>query len=322
MSENQKPTNEAQQSDDDEINLLDLLIVLARHKKMILSVTFGAALLVAGISMLLPNIYTGTAKILPPQQGQSSTSALLSQLGGGALAGAAGGALGLKDPNALYIAMLKSRNIMEKVARRLDLQKIYDKKTVTDTLKALEMASSISAGKDGVITVEVDDQDPQRAAALANAYIEELNKLMQTFALTEAAQRRQFFETQMKPTRDKLTDAEITLDKTPNTSLQYMDALRNLKYQEALYDILARQFEMAKLDEAKDAPLIQVLDKATVPEKKSKPKRSLIVILSALAAFFLAVIWVLVRAAMQRAKDQPEQAKRMNLLISAFRWKA
>ena len=314
MTENQTITPQSPVPEEDEINLLDLLIVLAKRKTMILGVTFVAALLAAGISLLLHNIYTGTSKILPPQSSQSSSvnAIMLAQLGG--LAGAAGGALGLKDPNALYIAMLKSRNIMEKMARRFDLQKIYDKKTVTDTLKALEMASSISSGKDGVITVEVDDKDPQRAAALANAYIEELNKLMQTFALTEAAQRRQFFETQMKPAKDKLTDAEIALDKTPNTSLQYLGALRNLKYQEAIYEILSRQFEIAKLDEAKDAPLIQILDKATAPERKSKPKRSLIVIMATLVAFFLAVIWAFVKEAMLRAKQEPVQSERISTL--------
>jgi tyrosine-protein kinase Etk/Wzc len=311
MSENQKPNNEAQQPEDDEINLLDLLIVLVKHKKMILGVTFAAALLALGISLLLPNIYTATAKILPPQQGQSSASALLSQLGGGALGGLAGGALGIKNPNDLYLAMLKSRNITEKIAQRFELQKAYEAKTLTDTLKTLEQVSAIAAGKDGVITVDVDDKDPGRAAAMANAYIEELNKLMQTFALTDAAQRRQFFETQMKPAKDKLTDAEITLDRTPNTSLKYMDAIRDLKYQEGLYDILAKQFEMAKLDEAKDSPLIQVLDKAVAPEKKSKPKRSLIVLLSTLVAGFIGVLWAFIKEANEKAKENPEQAERM-----------
>ena len=313
MTENQTITSQPTAPADDEINLLDLLIVLAKRKKMILSVTFGAALLAAGISLLLPNIYTATSKILPPQSNQSSSvnAIMLGQLGG--LAGAAGG-LGLKDPNALYIAMLKSRNIMERVVRRFDLQKVYEKKTMTDTLKALEGASSISAGKDGVITVEVDDKDPQRAATIANAYIEELNKLMQTFALTEASQRRQFFETQMKPARDKLTDAEITLDKTPNTSLQYMDALRNLKYQEALYEILAKQFEMAKLDEAKDAPLIQILDKATAPEKKSKPKRMLMVLIASVLAFFLSIVWIFFRESLERNRGNPQHQERLERL--------
>lgn len=305
--------------ENDEISLLDLLIVLARHKKMILGITFLAALLAVGYSLRLPNIYTGIVKILPPQQSQSSASALLNQLGG--LAGMAGGSLGIKNSSDIYIAMLKSRTIMEKVALRFGLQNSYGAETMSDALNALAGASSIAAGKDGVITVAVDDKDPGRAADMANAYIEELNKLMQTFALTEAAQRRQFFETQLKPAKDKLTDAEITLDRTPNTSLKYMDALRNMKYQEVIYEILAKQFEMAKLDEAKDAPLIQVLDKASPPEYKSKPKRSLIVMLAVLAAFFLAVIWSFIKEALTRSGNNPEQGERMQELRRAFRWR-
>jgi len=164
------------QADDDEIDLLDLLIVLAKHKKMIIGVTFVAALLAVGSALLMTNIYTGTAKILPPQQNQSSASILLSQLGG--LAGLAGGSLGIKNPNDLYVAMLKSRNITEKIAKRFDLQKVYEQETLTGTLKALEGNTSITSGKDGVITIEVDDKDPQSAANMANAFIEELDKLM------------------------------------------------------------------------------------------------------------------------------------------------
>lgn len=289
---------------------------------MILGVTFAVALFAAGISLLMPNIYTATTRILPPQQSQSGASGLLNQLGGGALAGLAGGALGLKSQNDLYIAMMGSRNIMEKIALRFNLQEVYEAKTMTQTLKTLGAASNMESGKkDGIITVEVNNKDPELAAAMANAFVEELDKLMHTFALTDAAQRRQFFESQMKPAKDKLTDAEIVLDRTPNTSLKYMDAMRNLKYQEAVYEILAKQFEMAKLDEAKDSPLIQVLDKAVAPEKKSKPKRSLIVILSALVAFFLAVIWAFIHEGLARAGQQPEQTALMGQLRQALRWK-
>jgi len=318
MPENQTAMPQHAPIGDEEISLLGLLIVLAKHKKMIVGITFIAALIAAGISLLMPKIYTGKAQILPPQQNQSSTvnAIMLAQLGG--LAGAAGTALGLKDTNALYVAMLKSHNIMEKIARRFNLQAVYEEETMTDALKTLKEKSNIEAGKDGVISVEVDDKDPQLAAAMANAYIEELNKLMQTFALTEAAQRRQFYETQLKPAKDKLTDAEILLDKTPNTSLQYLGALRNLKYQEMMFDILARQFEMAKLDEAKDSPLIQVLDKATPPEKKSKPKRSLIVIMATFVAFFLSAFWAFVL----ESRQQSEQAEQMQALRNAFKWRA
>lgn len=318
MSENQIAIQQPA-TPDDEINLLDLLLVLARHKKMIAKVTVVAALLAVGISLLMTNIYTGTAKILPPQQSQSSASAMLSQLGG--LAGMAGSSLGIKNPNDLYVAMLKSRNIMEKIAKRFNLQKIYEQETLTGTLKVLEGSTDISSGKDGVITVEVSDKDPQLAANMANAFIEELDKLMQTYSLTDASQKRTFFDQQLRQAKDKLTDAELVLDKTPNTSLEYLNALRNLKYQEAVWGILANQFEMAKLDEAKDYPLIQILDKATPPEKKSKPKRSLIVILATLVAFFLAVIWAFISEALVRSGSDPEQGARLQELRRAFRWR-
>ena len=320
MPENQTITSTPQEMPDDEINLLDLLIVLAKHKVMILIVTLGAALLAVGASLLMPNVYTGTARILPPQQGQSSASALLGQLGG--LAGLAGGAMGIKNPADIYLAMFKSRTLMEKIVNRFGLRQLYEAKTLTDTLKTLESNTTFTAGKDGVITVEVSDHDQKRAADMANAFVEELAIMMQNFALTDASQKRAFFEQQMKQAKNTLTDAELHLDKTPNTSLQYMDAVRNVKYQEAVWEILAKQFEMAKLDEAKDFPLIQVLDHATPPEKKSKPKRSVIVLLATLAAFFLAVLLAFVRESMLRAKQQPEQAERMQVLRNACKWRA
>lgn len=304
--------------DEDEINLLDLLLVLAKNKVMIIKVTLLAALLAVGYAMTLDNIYTSTAKILPPQQGSSSASALLGQLGG--LAGLAGGAMGIKNPADMYLAMFKSRSLMEKIVSRFDLQRVYKAKTLGDTLKELETNATFTAGKDGVITVEVSDVDAKRAADMANAFIGELGSLMQKFAITDASQKRAFFEQQMQQAKDKLTDAEIRLDRTPNTSLHYLDAVRNLKYHEAVWEILAKQFEMAKMDEAKDFPMLQILDTAISPEKKSKPKRSLIVLLATLVAFFLAVIWAFVKEAGQRAKEQPEQASRLLELRNAFRF--
>src|SRR5712692_9013504 len=118
-SENRKDAlSEENASADDEVSLLDLLIVLAKHKRVVLGVPFVAAIGAAIISLFMPNIYTGTTKILPPQQSASVASALLNQLGGafGGLLGAAGGtALGVRNPNDLYVGMLKSRTIADNV---------------------------------------------------------------------------------------------------------------------------------------------------------------------------------------------------------------
>jgi len=382
--------------DDDEISLLDLAIVLAKHKKLVLGFPFVVAILAAGISLLLPNIYTGTTRILPPQ-GQSSSSALMAQLGG--LAGLAGVA-GIKSPNDLYVGMLKSRTVADDLIQRFDLNKLYDQKYQSNTRKELESRTTITSGKDGIITIEADDKDPKRAAALANAYVDELFKLTKVLAVTEASQRRLFFERQFDQARDNLTKAEeaarkamdkgglvqvegqgraiientarlrgqITVkqveigamrtfatDNNPDLQLaqQELDSmkrelariegtsrsesgnvrehdisgidsvglLRNVKYQETVYELLAKQYELAKIDEAKDSAVVQVMDKAIVPDRKSKPKRALIVLLSAFAALFIGIFWAFVREGMARAKADPEQANRLLDLKRYLAWK-
>src|SRR5213076_3323390 len=145
---------------------------------------------------------------LPPQQTQS-TSAVLAQLGN--LAGLAGGpaAAGLKNPNDLYVGMLKSRAVADNLIQRFDLNRLYDQNYQSLTRKRLEKETTITAGRDGIITIQVDDKDPKRAADLANAYVDELMKLTKVLAVTEASQRRLFFERQLLQVKDNLTTAEV-----------------------------------------------------------------------------------------------------------------
>lgn len=320
MPENPSTSLQTAEQTEDEISFMDLFITLAKHKKKILGITLIVALVAAGVALRMPNIYTATSKILSPQSGQSSSiNALVqSQLGGSA--GGLGGLLGFKDPNAVYIALLKSRNIAEKIVHRFDLQKIYNEETMSAAIKALENSSVIVSGKDGVISVSVSDVEPQRAADLANAYFEELEKLTQTIAISEVSKRRLFLEKQLGSAKDRLADAEKILDKTPNTSLKYMDALRNLKYQEALYEMLAKQYEMAKLDEAREAPLLQVLDKAQKPENKVTPNRKNIVVLSTLGGALFAIVLTFILEITSRLRGNPEYEKRRALLKSHLSW--
>jgi uncharacterized protein involved in exopolysaccharide biosynthesis len=388
------PDNRAAQ-DDDEINLMDLLLVIAKHNRFIIKLTGSVAILAVAISLIMPNVYTAKTVILPPQQGQSTASMLLGSLGG--LAGLAGGAAGIKSPNDLHIGMLKSRTVADKMIARFNLKQKFEAKTMEATRAALAGATAIAAGKDGFITIEFSDKDPKFAASVANAYVEELDKLNNTLAVTEASRKRLFFETQLKMTRDNLAAAEMGFKQTqertgliqpeaqgqaiimaasnlraqvtaaevklqsmgsfatpqnpdyqklqqnltslraqlakaerngvqgrgdimvptgklPETGLEYIRKMRDLKYQETLFELLSKQFEIAKIDEAKEAALIQVVDKALVPEKKSKPKRSLIVILATLMAFFIGVLLAFVREASERASQDPASAERMNLL--------
>ena len=305
----------------DEVNFLDWLIMLAKWKKWILGIPLLVGLLAAAFSMTMTSIYTATVKIMPPKQERSSAGALMGQLGALAGVAGAGAGLGLKDPNQLYVSMLMSRAIGEKMISRFGLQSLYSKQTMDETLFVLGKVTAVETGKDGVITVKVDSKDPNLAANMANAYAEELNVLLRSLAITAASQQRGFFEVQMKAAKDKLTDAELALDRTPRTSLQYLDAVRNLKYQEAVWEILAKQFEASKLEESKDFPVIQVLDAARVPEKKSKPSRMIFTLVCAVVAFILTLIWALVREALSRARQDAEQAVRLELLRRYLKWR-
>ncbi len=382
---------------DAEINLLDLAIVLAKHKWLVLGLPFATAILAVIYSLLLPNIYTASTKILPPQQNQSTAAGMLAQLGG--LGGVAGGALGIKNPNDLYVGMLKSRTVADSMIQRFNLHAAFEQKLQSGTRAALEGMTRIASGKEGLIIIEVDDKDPKRAAALANAYVDELRKLTNVLAVTEASQRRLFFEQQFAQARDQLAKAEASarqalekgglvqvegqgrailestarlrgqitvkevqigamrtfaaernpdlrlaqqelesmkreLAKIEGTGsakaaenasggrgLDNLSLLRDLKYNETIYELLAKQYELAKIDEAKESAVIQVLDKAIEPDRKSKPKRSLIVLLSALVAGFVAMLWAFIKEALGRARSDPRQADRLQAFKRYLAWR-
>src|SRR6266851_3617902 len=278
--------------------------------------------------------------------------------------------------------MLKSRTVADNLISRFDLGKVYDENRLSDVRKRLENESTIVAGRDGIITIEIDDKDPKRAAGLANAYVDELTRLTKVLAVTEASQRRLFFERQLLQAKDNLTEAEIAArqglqkgglsqvdaqgrsmievtarlraqvsvkevqigsmrtfaaegnpelqrtqqeleslrrelariegtspvaavgngEASANSGLDNLGRLRDVKYYEFLYELLAKQYELAKIDEAKDATVIQVMDHAVEPDRKSKPKRTQIVIFSALLALIASILWALIREAVGRTK--------------------
>lgn len=387
MSENAKPA--AEHSATDDIDLLDVLIVLARQRKWIsgCSIGIGSAALVT--SLLMTPIFTSTAKIMPPQQQSSGLAAMMGQLG--ALAGAAGGIAGLKNPNDLYVGMLQSQTVADNLIKRFKLSDRYETTTLVDTRKSLEDISTINSGKDGLISVSVDDKDPQFAAELANAYVDELIKLTQTLAVSDGSQRRLFYEKQLQATKDKLAQAEIALKQTqektgmlqpdgqvqaiisnvaqlkatiatkevelaamrsfateqnpdyirtqqeiqglkaqltkleqgqpeagdfmvptgkvPQTGLEYVRKLRDVKYYETMFELLAKQYELAKIDEVKDSSTIQILDKATPPDRKSKPKRALIVIAGVIAGLFLGGLSAILKDSMRRDTEKWKKIK-------------
>lgn len=386
-----------------EISLLDLLIVLARHRWDLLAGTAAAAALAAIFSFLLPNRFTATTAILPPQQNTSSAVALLGQLGSvNPPASLAGNSLGLKNPNDLQVAMLKSRTVEDAMVDRFNLMALYHEKRWSDARKAFEKVTDIANGlKDGLIRVSVTDEDPRRAAEMANAYVEEYKKLSATIAVTEASQRRLFFEQQFVQVKENLANAEeawkqtqqktglVQLDgqaraviesvaqlrgqvaakevqiramrqfaaeqnpdlqlagqelaglqsqlarmgagpgnslgdflmpkgSVPEAGLDYVRKLRDVKYNETILELLAKQFAFAKIDEARQGSLVQVVDKAIPPDKKSSPMRLLIVACSTVAGFVLAIFWVLFSEALRLARKDPMQREQLNALARSF----
>src|SRR4030042_539833 len=197
---------------DNEINLLDYLIIMVKRKKLIIAITICAAIITAIICFIIPPTYEAETAIVPPQQQSASIAGqLLSQMGGaGGLTGVVGGALGVQTPSDLYVGMLKSTTVADRIIDRFDLMKLYDTDYREDARKELlEDVLDASADKDsGIITITIEDKEPKRAADMANAFVEELKHLTKGLAVTEAAQRRLFFEEQLKDTKITLTKAE------------------------------------------------------------------------------------------------------------------
>jgi len=384
-------------------DFLEILLVLAREKKLILQVTMGATILAAIMVFIIPKSYTATATILPPQQNQSVLSAMMGQLAGTQSLDLRD--LGLKNPSDVFVAMLKSRTVEDALINRFDLRKVYGVKSYQDARKKLEKRSEIDPEKEGLISIAVTDRDPRRAADIANAWVEELRALNQNLALTEAAQRRAFFEQKLVAERNALSQAELALQQieqqtgiiqpdaqtraligevaevraqiaakevqlqsmgsyaTPNNpdvkrvetelaklraqfaslsrtqatavpsegnlqvptgrvagaGLEYLQAARELKYHESFYDFLSRQLEAARIDEAKSAVVVQVVDKAVEPEKKSSPRRLLIIAVTALLSFLVVALGTLVREGLQRRRQDPAEAARLDQLDKYLR---
>lgn len=379
-----------------------LLIALGRFKALLVGLPLLGIAIAIGLSFVLPKWYTGAIRILPPQQGQSSAAAMLSQMGG--LAGAAAGAVpGLKNPSDLYIGMLKSTTIADALVARFNLKQLYGTHYQVDTRKALAANSRFAADKSGIITIEADAKDPQVAADIANAYVEELHRLTSVLAVTDAAQRRVFFEGQLRQTNDKLAEAEANLREamdagglvsvdaqgrgametvarlraqisakeiqigamrayaTPSNpdmlraeqelasmrqelarletgaprepkagdpaarkgkkdggGLGSIRLLREVKYNEVMFELLAKQYEMARVDESKEAPIVQVMDRATPPEKKSRPRLRVLVPVGFLSTLLLAIAVSLTLHAMEVARQDPARAAQLEALRAAW----
>ena len=197
----------AAEEQEDEISLIDLAIALGEEKKTILKITGGAAALAVVASLLMTPIFTAKTVMMPPQQQQSGTASALASLG--ALAGLAGGAAGIKSPDEMYVAFLQSESLQNSLIEKLALKERFSAKTMQDARNALKgVVRVVSDKKSGLLIIEADDKEPEFAAKLANAHVEELRNLMGRLAVTDAQQRRVFYEAQIRKTQEELANAE------------------------------------------------------------------------------------------------------------------
>ena len=194
--------------DEDEISLLDLATALGEEKATLFAIPLLTTLVAVVVSLQMTPIFTAKTVVMPPQQQQSGAAAALASLGG--LAGLAGAAGGIKSPDEMYVALLGSNNLQNRLIADLKLQERYEEKTLSDTRKSLKEKMRISSDKkSGLLSIEADDIDPAFAAELANRHVAELRSMLGRLAVTEAQQRRVFYEQQIQQTQDKLAVAEV-----------------------------------------------------------------------------------------------------------------
>lgn len=376
----------------DEINLLDCWRVLVKRKRLIGFVMGGGFVASLIISFLLPKIYASATSILPPQQENSLAAGMAaSQLAGG-FGGFSGGFLGLSSPTDLWVGILKSQTVQDAIINRFDLMNVFEAKAIEDARKALNRMTEITKSKEDIISIRIEDENPQRAARIANAFVEELDKVNKNAVMSAGGRMRVFVEKRLNEAKMELERIEETVKafqekngavklddqskaiieaigrikgnlmakevelqtflsfatpnnpqaeilksqveelrgslreleegkkgdlpssrgifiptaRMPDLGLQYARLLRDIKVQETLYGLLTQQYEMARIQEAKDSPTVQVLDVAKIPQKKAKPNRAIFVILCTFTAAFGAVFLSLLMEKLKELKLEME----------------
>jgi len=365
--------------------------LLWKNRRFLAQAIFAGLCVGLVVALLIPSRYESTVQLMPPDSqsgGLAMLAALTAKAGGGSgggLGAVAGDLLGVKSSGALFVGILKSRTLQDRLIDRFQLKKVYSVKHTEDARKTLSENTAASEDrKTGIVTVTVTDHDPKRAAAIAQAHIEELNQLSAQLSTSAAHRERVFLEERLIAVKRDLDDAakkfsqfaskNVALDikeqaramveaaaaiqgemiaaeselkgleqiytssnvrvraiqariselqrqlqklggkapsetdplassdalypsirELPILGVTWADLYRRTKIQETVFEILTQQYELAKVQEAKETPSVKVLDAAVVPEEKSFPPRVLITVLGGLVLFCGAAMWVFAR---------------------------
>lgn len=385
QSESDITTSDQQHQRNSEITLSEYINVVLKYRKPIGIFVAAVFFLSVIVSLILPNIYIATAKILPPQDNNVDIISMLHDADN-PLGGLASSFDGSQTPAALYVGIMKSRSVADALIEKFGLKQLYDEKYIEDVYKKLADRTTIKISrKDQIINISVNDRDRQRAADLANAYVELLDQTNRKINITKGKRKRLFLEDRLREVRVEMEKAEIELKRfqekynlvafeeqakvaiegaaeikgqiiaaqtelevlkqfgtekqieavmlkakieelkkqlesieqgkkpdmnaigatksikesnfyipfndLPNLGLQLMRLTRETKIQEKLFELLMAQYEMARIEEAKDVNTIQILDSAVVPEKKDSPHRTIFVGTATLLAIFTAILF-------------------------------
>lgn len=385
------------------MNFTEILICLGRRKLLIAKLTGMGLLFGVVTALLIPVRFTATTELMPPRETPSLASLFLNQMGtagGASLSMLAGGGFGLRNPNDLYIGLLKSRPVADAIIRQFGLLGLYHAKDMTAARAVLADRTRIESEKSSLIAVSVTDKDRKRAAEMANAYTAQLRALTQSLAITEASQRRLFYEDQLKDARQSLVTAEFAfqqvqkkkglvqptaqataminslaslraqvaakeveiqglrsystdrnpdvelaenqlaslkaevakldgrgpstdpgqmgIDDVAGAGLAYLTAEHEFLYRQTLYDLLIKQYDAARLDEGRESVLLQVVEPATPPDRKSSPSRTLLTLGGGLAGFLFGTLLALPFRFRRPEEMDPVTAKQIRDLKEAF----
>ncbi len=359
---------------------------LWEQRRFLFRVTAWGLVAATALAFLIPKRYESTARLMPPDSQSASGLAMMAALSArtGGLGTFAGDLLGLKSSSALFVGILRSRTVEDRLIQQFGLKKVYWARRIEDARDVLEDHTKISEDrKSGIVTITVTDKDPRRATAMAQAYVNELNRLVAEVTTSSARREREFLEERLKVVKQELNQAAVefsqfaskntaidikeqgkamveaaatlqgqliavqselkgleqiytdnnvrvravkarvaelqrqleklggketgnvgepgqereslypSIRKLPLLGVTYSDLYRRTKIAEVVYELLTQQYELARVQEAKETPSVKVLDAPVIPEKKFFPPRLLIMFLGTFLALAFGVTWVL-----------------------------
>jgi uncharacterized protein involved in exopolysaccharide biosynthesis len=376
---------------------LAVLDLLAPRGRQLALLSLAGLIVFTAIAFLIPKRYEAVARLMPPDQ-SNSTAAMMSSLmsrGGDVLASVGSDVLGLRTPGATVVGVLNSRTVADDLINQFDLRKTYSVKSYQDARKLLQKRTEIAEDKkSGIITINVQDRDPQRAAQLARAYIDDLNLRIEKLTTSAARREREFLEERLKDIKRQLDESTLQLSKFSSRNMTfdpqiqgkamieaaatlqgqliaaqtelsgleqiygpensrvkaaaarvgelrsklrslsgtgesggvrsgqlgpsleqlpllgntYYDLARQAKINETVFEVLTRQYELAKVQEAKEVPSIRVLDEPVVPEKKVWPPRIFIIVIGTLLTLLGGTIYFITADKYARlSRDDPRK---------------